>query len=97
MMQVLTNLYKDHKKHPHKLESTLSHTHQIKIKHGWRDESRKQVSNELERESKPRAQIIGMEPATLTSEGRWVFIPTAQICPLECNKRDFRNFRKFQI
>lgn len=103
-MQVLTNLHKDHKKHPHKLKSTLSHIHQIQIKHGWRDESRKQGSNERERESKPRAQIIGMEPAALTSEGRWVFIPRAQICPLECNKRDFRNFRnnfqnfrKFQI
>nr|ABA97895.2 retrotransposon protein, putative, Ty3-gypsy subclass [Oryza sativa Japonica Group] len=28
-----------------------------------------------------------MDPAALTSEERWVFIPTAQICPLECNKR----------
>ena len=65
---MLTNLHKDHKKHPHKLESTLSHTHQIQIKHGWRDESRKQDSNELEREreTKPRAQIIGMKPAALT-------------------------------
>jgi hypothetical protein len=45
-----------------------------------------------------------MKLAALTSEGRWVFIPTAQICPLECNKsnfrnfgNNFRNFRKFQI
>jgi hypothetical protein len=79
MMQVLTNLHEDHKKHPQKLESTLSHTHKIRIKHEWRDESRKQGSNELERESKPKAQIIGMEPAALTSEGRGLFIATAQI------------------
>ena len=90
---MLTNLHEVNNKHSHKLESTtLTHTpnpNRTRV----RGETRKQGSKVLERESKPRAQIIGMEPAALTSEGRWVFIPTAQICPLECNKRDLRNFR----
>ena len=85
MMQVLTNLHEVNNKHSHKLESTtLSHTpnpNRTRV----RGETRKQGSKVLERESKPRAQMIGMEPAALTSEGRGLFIATAQFLPVMHN------------
>ena len=82
---MLTNLHEVNNKHSHKLESTtLTHTpnpNRTRV----RGETRKQASKVLERESKPRAQMIGMEPAALTSEGRGLFIATAQIMPVVHN------------
>lgn len=57
-------------------------------------ETRKQGSKVNLNKSKPRAQEYPMWPAALTSEGRGLFIATAQILPIMHNNCDFRIFRK---
>jgi hypothetical protein len=63
-----------------------SHTHtKSKSNTGERGNKKPRLKSARERKSKPRAQMIGMEPAALTSEGRGLFIATAQILPVMHN------------
>ena len=101
-MQVLTNLHEDHKKHPHKLESTLSHTHQIRIKPGWRDESRKQWLKWLEREKQAKGTQICNGSSSPHKWGEWAIYThssksarwSAIILIFGTSENHYRNFRK---